>query len=217
MVEKNRTLVTLIRLAMAVALFVGVSWPVADRVAHNVFRPTEYFAYFTILSCTLSAVVLTLSAIKTFRGEEESVRFSTLRLIVVTSMVIVGVIYNLLLADAAPDIRDIGYVAPTGPNLIMHVYMPILIFIEWIFFDSTAKLKITRALWVLIYPLIWLVLTMLRGSFTDGWWPYWFLDPKEGVGTVLTWIAVIFAFFLLLAPVLLLIQRAVAGLYRKNR
>lgn len=217
MVEKNRTLVALIRLAMAAALFVGVSWPVADRVAHNVFRPTEYFAYFTILSCTLSAVVLTFSAIKTFRGEAESVRFSTLRLIVVTSMVIVGVIYNLLLADAAPDIRDIGYVAPTGPNLIMHVYMPILIFIEWVFFDSTARLKVTRALWVLIYPLIWLILTMLRGSYTDGWWPYWFLDPQYGVATVLTWIAVIFAFFLLLAPVLLLIQRAIAGVYTKKQ
>ncbi len=216
MVEKNRVLFAFVRLAMALTLFVGVSWPIIDRVAHNVFRPTEYFSYFTILSCSLSTVVLTLGAIKLFRNEPESVRFSTLRLIVVTSMVIVGVIYNLLLANDAPDARDIGYVPPVPPNLIMHMYMPVIIFLEWLIVDSTARLKITRAFWVLVYPLIWLILTMLRGSFTDGWWPYWFLNPAEGVDVVLTWIGVIFSFFVILSIVLVVIQRLIAGNFTKK-
>jgi hypothetical protein len=96
------------------------------------------------------------------------------------------------------------------------MYMPVLIFLEWLIVDSTARLKITRAFWVLVYPLIWLVLTMLRGAFTDGWWPYWFLNPKEGAGVVLTWIGVIFSFFVILSLVLVVIQRFIANLYPKK-
>ena len=90
--------------------------------------------------------------------------------------------------------------------------MPVIIFLEWLIVDSTARLKITRAFWVLVYPLIWLILTMLRGSFTDGWWPYWFINPgsEGGVVAMLTYIFAIAAAFIALGFVVLGIRLSAA-------
>jgi len=195
---KSRLTIGLIRLVMAFALLYSVNWQITDRLAHNLFRPSEYFSYFTITSCLLSGVILIISGLLILRNKTETKTLTLLRLTGAVSMVIVGVIYNALLSNAAPDTRDIGYAWPVLPNLIMHTYMPIIIFLEWVFSNTSFALKLKSAFWVLIYPLAWLSFTIIRG-FSQGWWPYWFLDPQYGAGTMLTWIAVIAAFFTVLS------------------
>jgi hypothetical protein len=125
------------------------------------------------------------------------------------SMVIVGVIYNALLTDAAIDVRDIGYDWPVIPNLILHTYMPILVFLEWLISRTAVPLKLISAFWVLVYPLAWLAFSIPRG-FITGWWPYWFIDPQYGYPTMLQWIFTIAAFFVVLAIGLLPAQKAIA-------
>jgi hypothetical protein len=176
---------------------------------HNLFRPTEYFSYFTITSCLLTAVVLTLSAIQLTRGQAETKLLSLTRLTTAVSMVIVGVMYNALLRGGAPDPRDVGYDWPVLPNEIMHTYVPMLIFIEWLFTRTTIALKINQAFWVLVYPLAWLAFSIIRGIIT-GWWPYWFIDPQYGIGTQLTWIVAISVMFTVLAVGFIPAQRALA-------
>ncbi len=52
-------------------------------------------------------------------------------------------------------------------------------------------------LWVvLMYPLVWLVVVLVRGA-TDGWVPYPFLDPAHGYAAVAITCIGIFAAFLL--------------------
>ncbi|NDC18856.1 MAG: cytochrome P450 [Microbacteriaceae bacterium] len=51
---------------------------------------------------------------------------------------------------------------------------------------TTIALKINQAFWVLLYPLAWLAFSFARG-LTQGWWPYWFIDPQYGIGTQATW------------------------------
>lgn len=209
MTSKNNVVVLLVRLALAIALFGSVYWQVSDRMMHNLFRPTEYFAYFTITSSLLTAVVLTLSAIQLFRGIAETKLMSLSRLTMAVSMVIVGVIYNALLRGGDPDPRDIGYAWPQLPNEILHTYVPILIFIEWMLTRTTIALKLNQAFWVLIYPLAWLAFSIARGLI-QGWWPYWFIDPQYGIGTQSTWIVVIAAMFSILALGFIPAQRALA-------
>ena len=36
---------------------------------------------------------------------------------------------------------------------------------------------------MLIYPLVWIVVVLIRGA-TDGWFPYPFLDPQNGYGSI---------------------------------
>ena len=209
MVSKNNLLIVVIRVLLALSLFGSVYWQVSDRMMHNLFRPTEYFSYFSITSCLLTAVVLTISAIQLTRGQAETKLLSLTRLTTAVSMVIVGVIYNALLRGGAPDPRDVGYDWPVLPNEIIHTYVPMLIFIEWLFTRTTIALKINQAFWVLVYPLAWLAFSIIRGSIT-GWWPYWFIDPQYGIGTQLTWIVAISVMFTVLAVGFIPAQRALA-------
>jgi small-conductance mechanosensitive channel len=213
MLKKTSPLVGYLRILMALALFGSVYWQVSDRLAHNLFRPTEYFSYFTITSCLLSGFVLVTSGIGVLRNQPETKLMTLSRLTMAVSMVIVGVIYNALLANAAPDERDIGYAWPVLPNQVMHTYMPIVIFLEWLFINTTVGLKLKSAFWVLIYPLSWLGFTIIRGFSgieNPPFWPYWFIDPQYGIGTMITWILAISAFFIVLSLGLLPAQRAIA-------
>ena len=205
----------LIRILMALALFGSITWQISDRVTHNLFRPTEYFTYFTITSCLLTGVALTLSGINVLRKLEETKFMTLFRLTMAASMVIVGVIYNALLANADPDPRDIGYDWPVLPNLIMHTYMPILVFLEWLISRTvvSAGVKLKSTFWILIYPLTWLAFAITRGAIT-GWWAYWFIDPQYGLPTMAQWILTIAAFFVVLGIGLLPAQRALARIRR---
>jgi uncharacterized membrane protein len=197
-----------VRLAMALALFGSIFWQISDRVSHNLFRPTEYFTFFTITSCLLTGLALTISGLRVLRNQPETKFLTLFRLTMAASMVIVGVIYNLLLTDSV-DERDIGYDWPVIPNLILHTYMPILVFLEWLITRTAVPLKLNTAFWVLVYPLTWLAFSITRG-FATGWWPYWFIDPQNGYPVMLQWILTIAAFFLVLALGLLPAQKALA-------
>lgn len=198
-----------IRIAMALVLFGSIFWQITDRVAHNLFRPTEYFTYFTITSCLLTGIALVVSGLRVLGNKEETKFLTLFRLTMAASMVIVGVIYNALLAGAAPDPRDVGYDWPVLPNLLMHTYMPILVFLEWLLTRTAVPLKLKTAFWVLVYPLAWLTFAITRG-FITGWWAYWFIDPQYGVATMAQWILTIAAFFVVLAIGLLPAQKALA-------
>jgi len=210
----NRLIIGLIRVVMAVTLLYSVYWQISDRLAHNLFRPSEYFSYFTITSCLLAGGVLAYSGVAILRNQKETKSDTLIRLTVAVSMVIVGVIYNALLAGGDPDPRDIGYAWPVLPNLIMHTYMPIVIFLEWLLFNTDFKIKLKSVFWVLLYPLAWLAFTIIRG-LAQGWWPYWFLDPQYGIGTMLTWIGVITAFFVVLSIALLPARQLIGRLTSK--
>lgn len=211
MVQKGKAIVGIVRMLMALTLFGCVYWQISDRVLHNLFRPSEYFSYFTITSCLITAVVLVLGALNLFRGIPESKLMTISRLTMAVSMVIVGVIYNALLRNSDPDPRDIGYSWPVIPNEIMHTYMPILVFLEWLIIGGVFQLKLRQSFWVLVYPIAWLVFSISRGYVT-GWWAYWFIDPQYGIQTMLTWIGVISAFFIVLSLVLLPTQKFLAKL-----
>jgi len=187
---------------MALALFGSIYWQVSDRLAHNLFRPTEYFSYFTITSGLLAGAVLIVAGIGVLRNQAETKFLTLSRLTMAVSMVIVGFIYNALLANAAPDERDIGYAWPVLPNQVIHTYMPIIIFLEWLFTNTGVALKLKSAFWVLVYPLTWLAFSITRG-FVQGWWAYWFIDPQYGISTMITWILAISVFFTVLSLAML--------------
>jgi len=209
MLKKTNPLVGYLRILMALALFGSIYWQVSDRLAHNLFRPTEYFSYFTITSGLLAAAVLIVAGIGVLRNQAETNFLTLSRLTMAVSMVIVCVIYNALLANAAPDERDIGYAWPVLPNQVIHTYMPIIIFLEWLFTNTGVALKLKSAFWVLVYPLTWLAFSITRG-FVQGWWAYWFIDPQYGISTMITWILAISAFFTVLSLAMLPAQRALA-------
>ncbi len=188
-----------VRLITALALLTAITWQVSDRLANNVFRPGEYFAYFTIQTSMIAAVALTVAGIRSLKGLEETKLLNRVRLSVVSYAVVVGVVYNALLRGLPGAAEDGNYVWPVIPNEILHVWAPIVIFLEFAIFRVTNRATIKQIFWVLLFPLAWLIFSILRGFATD-WWAYWFLNPNDpgGITQMVTYIFGIM-FFLLVA------------------
>jgi hypothetical protein len=68
--------------------------------------------------------------------------------------------------------------------------------------------KFKQVFWVLLFPLAWVIFTILRGMAT-GWWPYWFINPTDegGVTQMVTYIFGICAFLIVSALATLAVTR----------
>jgi hypothetical protein len=200
----------LLRILTGSALLGSVAWQVTDRLANNIFRPSEYFAYFSIVSAIVAGSFLVATGIGLVLNKEDSRWIEIARLSLTVAMIVVGVVYHLLLADTPGDERDGNYDWPVLPNEVIHTYGPILIVIDYLLSHKAFRIKLRAALWVAVFPLTWLVFSVIRGLVTD-WWPYWFIDPTNegGVPGMLTYIAAITAFFLILGFLVLGAKRVI--------
>lgn len=180
-----RKILPYLRLATSFALLASVVWQVTDRLIHNVFRPGEYFAYLTIQSSLIAAVILAVAGVRELQGKADTKVLTLARLSTASYAIIVGVVYNALLRGTVvlPGDPDYGYVWPVAPNEILHVWGPLFIFLDFVLTITVTKLKFKQIFWVLLYPLAWLAFTVIRGLITD-WWPYNFLNPNLGGGAV---------------------------------
>ena len=198
------------RLATSLSLIIAIIWQVTDRVANNNFRPGEYFAYFTIHTSMIAAVVLTVAAIRELQGKADTKALTLARLSVSTYAIVVAVVYNALLrgTKVLPGDPDYGYDWPVLPNEILHVLAPILIVLDFPLTITVTKLKFKQIFWTLLFPLAWLIFTILRGLNTD-WWAYWFLNPNEdgGVNGVIMFILAIVIFMLVSATISLSLNK----------
>ena len=199
-----------LRLITSAALLTAINWQVTDRLIHNNFRPTEYFAYFTIHTSLIAAVVLAVAGIRELLGKSDTKALTLARLSVSTYAIVVAVVYNALLrgTKVLPGDPDYGYNWPVLPNEILHVWAPISIVLDFALTVTITKLSFKQILWTLLFPLAWLVFTIIRGLNTD-WWAYWFLNPNEkgGVTGVITFILGIVVFMLVSASVSLGLNR----------
>jgi hypothetical protein len=130
--------------------------------------------FFTILTNTGVAVTFTGVALaRSAFGSPGFIGGMTL------SILLVGVIYNLLLA---------GSVVLTGgeiyANVIMHYAVPILVPLYWLAYVPKGFLRAHDPLIWAAYPLVYLAYALIRGGIS-GHYPYFFLDVgKSGWATV---------------------------------
>lgn len=188
-----------LRLLIGFGLIGSVIWQVTDRIANGIFRPYEYFAYFSIVTAIIAGLFLITTGFGLLLNFEDTKWVEISRLSLAVALIVVGVVYHALLADVANDVRDGDYAWPVLPNEIIHTYAPILAALEYLISIKAFRIRLKAFLWVAVFPLTWLVLSIIRGSLTD-WWPYWFLNPngEAGLGGMLTYIGAITVFFLVL-------------------
>ena len=205
--QRNR-IVAILRWLAATAILTSVLWQVSDRLSHNLFRPGEYFAYFSIQGTLISAVMFGYTGFLSWRGSAETRQVTIARVSATTYQIVIAVVYNALLRNSAPDIRDIGYAWPVVPNEIMHVWAAVLLLLDWLVISGWQGLRPRASLWVAVFPLLWLAFSVSRGIL-DGWWAYWFLNPndKGGVSGMFEYIGGITALMIGLGLLLILVQR----------
>ena len=181
-----------LRSLAAAAIVVAIGAQFMSTASGTQINPFNFFGYFTIQGNIIAAVAFALSAIFIFGKRAQPRWLSYLRALATVIMAIVGIVYNTLLADAGLE----GSFNVPWSNDILHIWIPIYAVADWVLFGDRIKLPFAR-LWVmLIYPVIWLVVILIRGA-TDGWVPYPFLDPASGYDSVAVYALIISAITIL--------------------
>ena len=208
----------IIRYATAGAMLFSIVWQISSRLLNNVFRPWEYFSYFTIQTSLIAIVTLGVSGWFAWNSQVETRVLNIVRLCTVTFTVVVTLVYNLLLRGLANDPADGNYVWPVLPNEILHVWAAIFMLIDWMLSSRRINLRIRTIFWVLVFPLAWLLYSIVRGLIVD-WWPYWFINPNEpaGISGMVTYIFAIMLFLLTVAIALLGLQRITVRAFREPK
>lgn len=130
-------------------------------------RLIRFISYFTVLSNLLVAITAsTLAAGQT----RYPTWWKVLRLNAVVCIAVTGLVHWFLLRPLL-DLTGADWVA----DKLLHLAVPIVAVIGWAVFGPRGKVSSTLLLPSLIFPIAWLVYTLVRGAATD-WYPYPFLD-----------------------------------------
>jgi len=182
-------------LTLAGELYVSLSNP---KHATALAAIGHMYSYFTVISCTLAAIVYAALLINP-NGWAGRV---PMRAALALYMVLLAIIFHVLLSGGVRTGLDIWL------NISFHTVLPALVALDWLVFAPKHGLRLIHAFWWLAYPLIYCAVTMLRGAFGDPY-PYFFLDPAQGgYGGVAQWVLVLTAAFLVAGVLQILITRA---------
>lgn len=164
-----------ILLALAVLGILGYAYAIGpDR------SPLDYFGYFTNLTSLLTAAILASAGAYGLLRRTASPWLVRARAVAVPCMIVVGVVYNVLVPGTGA--------APPWVSIALHAVLPLVVLLDWAVAGDRGPLP-WRGLWiVLLYPLLWIAVVLLRGR-TDGWVPYGFLLPERGLVSLLLHIA----------------------------
>ncbi len=202
-----RALFIVVRIAGALAILAAIVaqlvrsqqfW--ADHgILHMENLYINFFSFFTIDSNVGTVVVFAIGAVLLIRNVEDPRWFGILRACVTSYMAVTGIVYNTLLRGV--DVSEGSVVA--WSNEILHVVGPLLIVLDYLFATDRIRLSWTTIWWVVSFPIVWAVYTMIRGplAYNDlaqkrTWYPYPFLDPAnspEGYVSVLFYVVLIAA------------------------
>lgn len=162
------------------------------RHVNHSFSVINFFSYFTNLSNLFIAIVLLVGVILMLCGKRESKTFTLIRGAATLGMIIVGIVFTLLLRH-----EDLGILFP-WVNTVLHYVMPIAALADWLLAPPKIKLQYNQLWYWLIFPLIYVTYSLIRGAHTH-WYAYPFFNPaKHGyVGVGLYCIAICIVFILL--------------------
>lgn len=198
-VERPRVL-TLVRLGSIALVVVAMAAAALDLMSVNNFDATRFFAFFTIQSNIIGVVAF--GWLLASRGSTRSRGLDLLRGAAVVYLTVTFFVVIFLLSGADVQLK-LAWV-----DFVLHKFFPVIVVLDWILDPPATRLTPRDALLWLVYPIVWVVLTLIRGA-RDGWYPYPFLDPSDGgYGRVAIVVVAITVGFLLIAGLTVAIGNA---------
>jgi hypothetical protein len=149
-------------------------------------RVVRFFSYFTIQS----NLAVLFAALAVLRGRDVTTgRQRILRLAALTGITVTGVVYATVLAGAFSHTGAAWYA-----NALLHYVCPPVAVLVWLVAGPFAALRPTDLPRMLLWPLLWVAFTLVRGATTD-WYPYPFIDVfLQGYDGVAVNLAAVIAF-----------------------
>ena len=193
---------TVLSIAVWFALIGQLYLIIQNRTTSVVSTIIRYISFFTILTNLLVALCsTTLLQRKNNSGLNFFSRNKNITAIAVY-ITIVGLVYNLIL-------RFLWQ--PQGFQLIvdelLHTAIPILFIVFWFVFVPKAYLKTKDIFPWLLYPLLYVIYVLIRGSL-NGVYPYPFIDVTQlGYNKVLLNSAVLVVVFILFSLLYVALDR----------
>jgi hypothetical protein len=209
----GRLLAQLISLVGFITLVLQFVLIIQNRVVGIPETILRFFCYFTILTNILVMLTSFYQWYKPSPGLSAFFRKPATKAAVAVYILVVFIVYNIALR---------GLVQLTGLNMVadelLHVIIPVLYLIYWIFFAGKAGLRWGNALGWLTYPAIYLTVVLSLGAvLTSRFYPYPFLDAyNHGYQKVVLSALVILVLFLLLSFLFIWVARLVEGRSRSN-
>ncbi len=167
------------------------------------FHIVNFWSFFTNQSNVLAALVLLVAA-RRMATDTPSDRFDSVRGAAVVYLSTTGAVYGLLLAGSTGVLQ---VVAPSIDTLL-HRIVPIVMYCDWLIDPPSRPMELRQAAVWLLYPLAYVVYSLIRGPIVD-WYPYYFLDPgaNGGYGVVASYCVGITASLILFACGVVVLSR----------
>jgi hypothetical protein len=163
----------------------------------------HFFSFFTILTNTLVAIYFTCVAL--YKNKEIKILNKPGTLSAITIYILmVGLVYQFAL-------RQLWH--PEGLQRIvdelLHSIIPILVLVFWYLYERVQSINYMQIFNWTLYPLIYLVYVLVRGSFTN-LYPYPFVNVVTiGINNVLINAGVLVVIFLLMSLLIVFIGKRI--------
>ena len=151
-------------------------------------RVLNIFAFFTIQSNVIVGVTCLLLVLD---PDRTSTVFAVFRLIGVVAITVTFVVFHVALSKLL-DLETWPQVA----NQLQHTVVPILAVSGWVMFGPRGLTSARVVKLTVVFPLLYMVFTTIRGPLSSDWYPYPFADVHAlGYARVLVnalWIGLFF-------------------------
>lgn len=192
----KRSLSALIAFLAWIAVLTQYYLMIQNRVESTGETTIRFFSFFTILTNSLVAVFFMLSLIRPKTGKRSLPDKPGTLTAVTVYITVVGLVYQIVLRHTWE---------PAGLQKIidelLHSVIPVLVIVFWYLYENKSALKFGQIPQWLIYPLLYLIYVLIRGSIS-GFYPYPFLNVADiGWQKVIVNSTVITVLFLVISAV----------------
>ncbi len=174
----KQTVLVIWRLFFGLLTLFAVGAQLVVHFQHH-YSLVNFFSFFTNVSNIFAALVFLVGALWLMQGRKQAIPLTEdlFRGASVVAIVIVGIVYGVLLRN-----EDLGSLLP-WVNIVLHYIMPVAVLLDWLYDPPRSSLTAKQLGYWLMYPLVYLVYTLIRGAAV-GWYPYPFLNPSKAGGNV---------------------------------
>ncbi|MBS9335271.1 Pr6Pr family membrane protein [Fructobacillus sp. M1-13] len=166
------------------------------------------FLYYTIMSNILCILYFAYLLVKK-QGYNPNVKGAVTLAITVTML-----IYWCILAPHSFNMKTFADYAGT---FLAHLIVPMMVILDWLFFDQKGGFSKKAPIYWLIIPLVYYVFTLIAAQFkvvyplTGAHYPYFFIDSEAiGWAAVAGYVSGLVLFFLILGYLFVLLDHKLA-------
>lgn len=167
-----------------------------SRDASLVESIIRFFSFFTIISNSMVVLYFIGLLLPSQKKLHQFVQHNETASAVSMYIIVVGFVYQIILKPLLMTPLQGWFMIADNT---LHALISFLMLVYWILFLSSKKINVQTLLYCLIYPVVYLAYTLIRGSFIDFYSYPLVAVNKLGYGKVLLNSALLVLFFLGLA------------------